>query len=310
MKQFKTIDFLSKRIPAGILSIVLVLVSLASIFFQGLNLGLDFTGGIAVELAFEKDADLPAIRSVLKTSPQFANAQVQKYGSNSEVLIKVVGVGGIDTVEISKNLKTLLSEQAASNTFEIVRVDFIGPVVGDELRDQSGMAMLIALFIMLIYVSIRFSTKFAVGAVAALFHDVIITFGFFSLMRLEFDLTVLAGILAVIGYSLNDTIVICDRIRENFKAARMETPASIINEALTQTLGRTIITSLTTLFVLLALFLMGGEMIKGFSIALIVGIVVGTYSSVYVASNMLMVLKISKMDFIEIKPEEAVDDMP
>jgi len=190
-----------------------------------------------------------------------------------------------------------------------MRVDFIGPVVGDELRDQSGMAMLIALFIMLIYVSIRFSTKFAVGAVVALFHDVIITFGFFSITRLEFDLTVLAGVLAVIGYSLNDTIIIFDRIREDFKAARLETPTSIINGSISQTLGRTLITSLTTLFVLFSLFVMGGEMIKGFSIALIVGIIVGTYSSVYVASNILLTLNISKKDFIEVKPE-VVDDMP
>lgn len=309
MKEKRIFNFMATRLPSAIFSLLLVLLSLGSIFYQGLNLGLDFTGGVAIELAFENDADLPAIRNALKASPDFGSAQVQKYGSNSEVLIKVVGMSGLDVAAVSQKLGTLLSEQVSENPFKIMRVDFIGPVVGDELLDQSGLALLISLFIMLIYVSIRFSTKFAFGAIVALFHDVIITFGFFSLTRMEFDLNVLAGILAVIGYSVNDTIVIFDRIREMFKAARLETSASIINEAITVTLDRTTITSLTTLFVVFALFIMGGEMIKGFSAALMVGIIVGTYSSIFVASSLLMSTNISKKDFIEVKPE-AVDEMP
>ena len=303
------IDFMSKRKLAAAISLFLIGASLISIFSQGLNLGLDFEGGVAIELGFEKSANLPLVRSVLKQSKEFEKAQVQNYGNDQTILIKVIGVDNVDTGVLAKTINTLLGEEAVGNPFEVKRVDFIGPVVGDELRDQSGIAMLTALFIMLFYVAIRFSAKFALGAIIALFHDVIITFGFFSLFRLDFDLTVLAAVLAVIGYSLNDTIVVSDRIRENFKSARMESPASIVNKSLSQTLGRTIITSLTTLFVLLALLFMGGELIKGFAIALIVGVIVGTYSSVYVASNILMSTNISKKDFIEIKPE-AVDDMP
>jgi preprotein translocase subunit SecF len=307
--EIKVIDFMSKRMIAAALSLFLVVASLLSVFSQGLNLGLDFTGGIAIEIGFENELDLEIVRSALKVSEEFEKAQVQNYGNTKTIMIKVVGVANVDSAEMSKSISKLISASVKDNPFNVKRVDFIGPVVGDELRDQSGMAMLVALFIMLLYVAIRFSAKFALGAVLALFHDVIITFGFFSVTRIDFDLTVLAAVLAVIGYSLNDTIVVSDRIRENFKAARMETPAMIINTSLTQTLGRTIITSLTTLFVLSALFFMGGEMIKGFAIALIVGVLVGTYSSIYVASNILMATKISKQDFIEIKPE-AVDDMP
>jgi preprotein translocase subunit SecF len=287
--EIKLIDFMSKRRHAAILSVALVLASFGSIFFQGLNLGLDFTGGIAIEMGFEKEAKLEQIRSELKGSPVFEKAQVQHYGDPKTVLVKVVGAANANTAVFGEQLATLLEPVASENAFEIKRIDFIGPVVGNELRDQSGMAMLVALFIMLFYVAARFSTKFALGAVVALFHDVIITFGFFSVTQLDFDLTVLAAVLAVIGYSLNDTIVVSDRIRENFKETRIGAPAEIVNKSLTQTLGRTIITSLTTLFVLLALFVMGGD--------------------IYVASNILMAMKISKQDFIEIKPE-AVDDMP
>jgi len=312
---------MSKRKLAGTVSLLLIGVSLISIFMQGLQLGLDFTGGVAIELGFEKPVDLEKTRTLLKADPIFAKAQVQNYGNKNTVLIKVIGIDSVDSAALGQSIKLLLDEDVVNSAssdapnddtkhaFELKRVDFIGPVVGDELRDQSGIAMLVAMFIMLFYVAVRFSSKFALGAILALFHDVIIVLGFFSISQIDFDLTVLAAILAVIGYSLNDTIVVSDRIRENFKAARLESPADIVNKSLSQTLGRTIITSLTTLFVLLALLIMGGEVIKGFSIALIVGVIVGTYSSIYVASNILMVTNITKQDFIEIVPE-AVDDMP
>ena len=308
-KEKRIFDFMSKRYIAGASSILLIVISLVSLLVQGLSLGLDFTGGVAIEVGFEKDADLPAIRQVLKASSVFEKAQVQNYGNARTILVKVIGDSEVGSTEMEQKLTALLKQDFDSEAFEIKRVDFIGPVVGDELRDQSGIAMLVALFIMLFYVAIRFSTKFALGAVLALFHDVIITFGFFSVTRLEFDLTVLAAVLALIGYSLNDTIVVFDRVRENFKAARMETPTEVINSSLTQTLDRTIITSMTTVLVLFALLGLGGEMIKDFSIALIVGIFVGTYSSIYVASSILLTLDISKKDFIEIKPE-AIDGMP
>ncbi len=300
---------MSKRYIAGAGSILLIVISVVSLFVQGLSLGLDFTGGVAIEVGFEKDTNLPAIRKVLKASPVFEKAQVQNYGNARTILVKVIGDSEVSSTDMEQQLNTLLKKDFETEGFTIKRVDFIGPVVGDELRDQSGIAMLVALFIMLFYVAVRFSTKFALGAVLALFHDVIITFGFFSVTRLEFDLTVLAAVLALIGYSLNDTIVVFDRVRENFKAARMETPTEVINNSLSQTLDRTIITSMTTVFVLFALLGLGGEMIKDFSIALIVGIFVGTYSSIYVASSILLTLDISKKDFIEIKPE-AIDGMP
>lgn len=308
-KEKRIFDFMSKRYIAFAGSILLVVISVFSLFIQGLSLGLDFTGGVAIEVGFEKDVDLPAIRQALKVSPAFEKAQVQNYGNAKTVMVKVVGDSEVGSTEMQEQLTALLESDFNQNAFIVKRVDFIGPVVGDELRDQSGIAMLVALFIMLFYVAVRFSSKFALGAVLALFHDVIITFGFFSLTRLEFDLTVLAAVLALIGYSLNDTIVVFDRVRENFKAARLESPSEVINSSLTQTLDRTIITSMTTVFVLLALLVFGGEMIKDFSIALIVGIFVGTYSSIYVASSILLTLDISKKDFIEIKPE-AIDDMP
>lgn len=300
-------DFMQKRFIAAGVSSVFIVVSLLSVAFQGLNWGLDFTGGMAVELAYENEAPLKEIRTTLDGS-QFRGALVQNYGDSKTVLIKLVDIDETKQKTLGEELQDLLREKSEA-TFSVKRVDIIGPVVGDELRDQSGMAMLVALFIMLAYVALRFSFKFAMGAVIALFHDVIITFGFFSIFQFSFDLSVLAAVLAVIGYSLNDTIVVSDRIRENFKAARMESPNALVNKSLNQTLGRTIITSLTTLFVLLALLVAGGEMLKGFSIALIVGVIVGTYSSIYVASNVLMAMKLSKQDFIEIKPE-AVDDMP
>ncbi len=310
MKQeIKIIDFMGKRMIAVAISAILVTLSLFSLFSQSLNWGLDFTGGVAIELGFEKSANLEEIRSALKQSEQFEKALVQNYGNEQTVLVKVIGSSNVDTAQVEITLNELLEQIKQSNFFDVKRVDFIGPVVGDELRDQSGLAMLVALFIMLLYVAIRFSSKFALGAVVALFHDVIIVLGFFSVLQFDFDLTVLAAVLAVIGYSLNDTIVVSDRIRENFKAARLESPSDIVNKSLSQTLGRTLITSFTTLFVLLALLIMGGETIKGFSIALIVGVLIGTYSSIYVASNILMATNISKKDFIEIKPE-AVDDMP
>lgn len=308
-KERKIIDFMSKRYITATGSVLLIIISIVSLFMQGLNLGLDFTGGVAIEVGFNKDVEMSLVRKVLKSSPAFENAQVQNYGNAKTILVKVVGSSDVNSTQMEAQFTKLLQSKYDVNDFVIKRVDYIGPVVGNELRDQSGIAMLVALFIMLLYVAVRFSSKFALGAVIALFHDVIITFGFFSVTRLEFDLTVLAAVLALIGYSLNDTIVVFDRVRENFKAARLETPEEIINNSITQTLDRTIITSLTTLFVLFALFVMGGEMIKDFSVALIIGIIIGTYSSIYVASSITLTLKISKKDFLEVKPE-ALDGMP
>lgn len=303
MKEF---DFMAKRKVAGACSIFLVIVSLCSLFYQQLSLGLDFTGGTLIEVGYEKPAELTEVRNVLKSSG-YEDAIVQHFGKATDVLVRLAPHEG-NKQSIADKIVKLLSDDRDGGVV-LRRVEFVGPQVGDELRDQSGIAMIIALFVMLVYVSFRFQFKFAVGAVAALFHDVIITLGFFSVFQIPFDLTVLAAVLAIIGYSLNDTIVVSDRIRENFRNMRKADPVGIINISLSQTLGRTIITSLTTMLVLFALFILGGELIKGFSIALIVGVLVGTYSSIYVASNTLLSMGICKEDFFQVEAE-VVDDRP
>jgi preprotein translocase subunit SecF len=269
---------------AGIASIILFTVSVLSLSFRGLSLGLDFSGGTLVEVTYEKPVELELIRNTLNANG-YEDSQVVNFGTNLDVLIKVADQNGNSSVG--------------------------GPQIGSELRDQGGLGMLVALFMILIYVAFRFQYKFALGAVTALGHDVVIILGLFSIFAWDFDLTVLAALLAVIGYSLNDTIVVSDRIRENFRIQRELEPREMIDLSLNQTLGRTVVTSLTTLLVLFALFIFGGEMIKGFSLALILGVLVGTYSSIYVVANMLMSLTLIQDDLAVPDPEGAeFDELP
>ncbi len=297
-------DFMSKRKLAMVLSLVLLTVSIASLTIRGLNLGVDFTGGTLIEVGYEADAKLDEIRSVLG-EVGFSEAIVQHFGSNKEVLIRVAPKEGLTSAKISSNILQALEGA------ELKRVEFVGPQVGDELTEDGGLAMLISLFFILIYVAIRFEKRFAVGSIAALIHDVIIVLGFFSLTQVEFGLPVLAAVLAVIGYSLNDTIVVFDRIRENFLKIRKKDTEQIINISLNETLTRTVITSLTTLLVLIALYFFGGEILRPFALALIAGVIIGTYSSMYVASTSALALGVSKEDLMPVEREGAeIDDMP
>lgn len=304
MKAFN-FNFMRGRKWLGALSLLMVIGSIVSLSTQFLALGLDFTGGTQIEVEYQEPVDLEVVRGVLNSSP-YSGATVQHFGRSEEVLVRVPPIDGEDKDRVGENVIHLLQQHDAS--VQKKRVEFVGPQVGEELRDKSGLALLIALGMMLIYITLRFQFKFAVGAVVALLHDVIVTLGFFSVTRLQFDLTAMAAILAVIGYSLNDTIVVYDRVRENFRKVRDETPEAIINSALNQTLSRTLMTSFTTLLVVFALALFGGELIYAFAVALIVGIGVGTYSSIYVASNLLLVQNISREDFLE--KAEVVDDVP
>jgi len=290
-----------------VVSIVLIVTSVGSLVKQFLNLGLDFTGGTLIEVGYQSDADLGAIRNDL-ASVGFDGAVVQYFGSSRDVTVRMAPVDGMKNEEVGNKV---LEALAISNpSVQMRRIEFVGPSVGEELTEQGGLAMLVALICIMIYVAIRFEWKFSIGSVAALAHDVIITLGVFSILQLEFDLTVLAALLAVIGYSLNDTIVIFDRIRENFLKMRKGTSDEVINRSLNQTISRTIITSLTTILVLTALFLKGGELIHGFSTALLIGVVIGTYSSIYVASTIALALGVSKEDLMppEVEKEGADQD--
>ena len=295
------INFVGNRKYALIFSTILLVVSIASIGFQGLKFGIDFTGGTLIELGYEKTADLEDIRSKL-TSANYSGANVQYFGSDTEVLIQLEPQAAT-SAQLSSSIIRMLGDG-----IDVRRVEFVGPKVGEELTNDGGLAMLYALIGILIYVAFRFEYRFALGSIAALVHDVIITIGIFSLLQIEFDLTVLAAILAVIGYSLNDTIVVFDRIRENFLSTRHIEPSPIVNDALNQTLSRTLMTSLTTLIVLLALFYLGGEVIHSFAGALIIGVVIGTYSSIYVASSMILALGISKEDILPSEKEKKEID--
>jgi preprotein translocase subunit SecF len=298
------IDFIGKKTYALIFSAILVTVSILSLATQGLKFGIDFTGGTLIEVGYQKPVDLDEVRDIL-SKEKFNGANVQYFGSTNEILIRLEPQG-VSSAKISSNIIRLLGDDV-----DIRRVEFVGPKVGEELTNDGGLAMLYALIGILIYVAIRFEYRFALGSISALIHDVIITLGIFSLLQLEFDLTVLAAILAVIGYSLNDTIVVFDRIRENFLATRHTDPKRIINGALNQTLSRTIMTSVTTLLVLLALFLLGGEIINSFSLALLIGVVIGTYSSIYVASSMIIALGITKEDMLPSEKEKKeIDSRP
>ena len=285
------LPFMKWRFVAAAISILAVAIAVGSLSVQQLNWGLDFTGGTLVEVEYAESADLNAIRGTLDSNG-YQGAIVVSFGTDRDVLVRLPqGFSddeGVAMVEILRN--------AASVDVALRRVEFVGPQVGDELREQGGLAMLLALGLVMLYVGFRFQFKFAVGAVVALVHDVLLVLGFFSLAGIEFDLTVLAALLAVIGYSLNDTIVVADRIRENFRKLRRISAVDVINVSLTETLGRTVVTSLTTLLVLSALALFGGEMIHGFAVALLLGVAIGTYSSMYVSATTLVAMGVSKDD--------------
>lgn len=289
----KTINFMGQRKLALLCTGLLLLVSIGSLATRQLNWGLDFTGGTLVEVHYSTTADLGAIRNTLATTG-YSGAIVVSFGSDRDVLIRLPqGYSDQQGIELLQIL-----QQSFSGDVELRRMEFVGPQVGDQLREQGGLAMLLALGLVTLYIAFRFQLKFALGAVAALVHDVILTLGFFSVTGMEFNLTVLAAVLAVIGYSINDTIVVFDRIRENFRTLRRVEPEEVVNISVTETLARTLVTSMTTLLVVVALAVFGGEMIFGFAVSLIVGITVGTYSSIYVASVVALMLGVTKEDLM------------
>lgn len=285
------LPFMRYRAIAALFSALLLLAALGSLLTKQLNWGLDFTGGTLVEVVYEDSADLTVIRNQLETEG-YAGAVVVSFGTDRDVLIRLpLGFTDDQGVEMVSMLRA-----NSTQAIDLQRIEFVGPQVGDELREQGGIAMLLALGLVMLYVAFRFQFKFALGAVAALIHDVLVVLGFFSILGMEFDLTVLAALLAVIGYSLNDTIVVSDRIRENFRKLRRSNSVEVVDISLTETLGRTLVTSLTTLLVLVALAIFGGDMIHGFALALLVGVTIGTYSSIYVAATVMLALGVSKDD--------------
>ena len=328
-KKLTRVDFLGWRRQAFILSGALIVVAIGALFARGLNWGIDFTGGTLVEIGYEKPVAIDEVRTTLQKGG-FADAVVQHFGTARDVLVRLPASESEDAAQLSDRVMSSLrkpygetltesregelqkcieaSGAAADCQVQMRRVEFVGPQVGDELANQGGMAMLYALIGILIYVTLRFEWRFAVGSVAALVHDVIITVGAFALFQFEFTLPVLAAVLAVIGYSLNDTIVVFDRIRENFRRMRRGSPVEIMNTSINQTLPRTILTSLTTLLVVLTLLIFGGEVIRGFAIALTIGILVGTYSSIFVASPVVLALGITREDMMPVKKEGAEQD--
>ncbi len=292
-------DFMGKRKIASLISGLLLIASIASLAIQGLNLGIDFTGGTLVEIGYEHSADIVQIRQLL-TQSDFSDAIVQYFGTANDVLIRIPPHEGLNSSELSNQIISLLGDDA-----EMRRIEYVGPQVGEELKNNGGLAMLYALFGIFIYVALRFQRRFSIGAITALIHDVVITLGFFSVTQIDFDLSVLAAVLAVIGYSLNDTIVVFDRVRENFKKLRETMPLEVFNTSINQMFSRTLITSLTTMLVLIALFIFGGEIIHSFATALIVGIFIGTYSSIYVASTVTLALGVTKEDLMPVEKEGA-----
>lgn len=297
------IDFMGRKKSAWIFSGVLITVAILAILIRGLSLGVDFTGGYTIQAAYEEAPDLNLVRSSL-VDAGFDEAVVQNFGSSTEILIRMAPQPGASNVEVSNDVEIAL-KPSSETAITMQRVEFVGPQVGEELREKGGLAVLLALVGIVVYIWFRFEKKFSVGSVAALVHDVILTVGVFALFQVEFDLTILAAILAVIGYSLNDTIVVFDRIRENFRTMRTGTPADVMNASINQTLSRTLVTSFTTLLVLLSLFVFGGKIINGFALALIIGVVVGTYSSIFVASTVVLSLGITKEELMPIEKEGA-----
>ncbi|QBZ83362.1 protein translocase subunit SecF [Hydrogenovibrio crunogenus] len=303
MENQKEYNFMGHRKLAMSVSLFFIVASIVGLFVKGLNFGIDFTGGTIVELSYDKPAEVDTIRTSLQDSG-FERAVVQNFGSAEDVLIRIAPREGVNSAQISNQVMEALRENHSEN-FELRRVEFVGPQVGDELTEDGALAVIYALIGVLIYVALRFEFRFSIGSVAALVHDVVITLGVFAWTQAQFDLTVLAAILAVIGYSLNDTIVVFDRVRENFRTVRDGTPEEVTNLAVNQMLARTLMTSLTTLLVLIALFVLGGEIIHNFALALIVGVVVGTYSSTFVASSIALALGVSKEDLMQPVKEGA-----
>lgn len=299
MTQF---DFMGKRKAAYIISILLTVIALGALAVKGLSLGLDFTGGTQVEVSYAKAPSLDEVRDELGEAG-FGNYSVQTFGADTDVLVRLQ-----QTFDEGIGDQVISALRADGEQVNLVRAEYVGAQVGDQLRDQSGLGMLIALGVVALYVAFRFQYKFALGALISLGHDVVILLGFFALFGFDFDLTVLAAVLAVIGYSLNDTIIVYDRIRENIRRSQSNDLVRIFNDAINQTLSRTLSTSGTTLLVLLALFFLGGDMIHNFSLALIVGVVLGTFSSIYVAAAMLLLVKLEREDLIPAKRENAAED--
>jgi preprotein translocase subunit SecF len=307
LKQKTNIDFMGKRKLAFVFSALLMLLSIVSLATRGLNFGLDFTGGTLIEVSFPRDADTDQVRANLE-SAGLSDAVVQTFGVASDIVVRVPPRSAdASSAEISTVVLQAL-HQGVEGDVVMRRVEFVGPQVGDELAEQGILAVVYALIGIFLYVMVRFQWRFSAGAVAALVHDVVITMGVISVLQVEFDLTVVAALLAVIGYSLNDTIVVFDRIRENFPRMRKSTPVEVINRSINETLARTLMTSGTTLLVLIALFIFGGEIIHAFAFTLIVGVLVGTYSSIYVASSTLLALGVSKFDLLQVEKEGAALD--
>jgi preprotein translocase subunit SecF len=303
-----SIPFMKYRKITGLSSIIIFVLAIVSLSFRGLSLGLDFSGGTLVEVAFEETVPLEDIRNNL-ASNGIEDFQVVNFGTETDVLIKAADK--VSQGRLGDRIYEILANEYSNQDLELKRVEFVGPQIGSELRDQGGLGMLVALGMILLYVAFRFQFKFAIGAVVALAHDVVIVLGIFSVVGWDFDLTVMAALLAVIGYSLNDTIVVSDRMRENFRTERGLEPVEIVDKSINQTLSRTLITSLTTLLVLFSLYIFGGELIKGFSLALILGIFIGTYSSIYVVANMLLSMSITQEDLAVPEPEGAeFDELP
>ena len=305
-----TIDFMGKRHLAAIFSGLILVGSIGALALLGVNRGLDFTGGTLIEVGFGESVEPTTVRNILSDAG-YTNAVVQKFGSETDILIRVPP----NSAAAGKGSQTILGDQISAalgariGKVELRRSEFVGPAVGEELTEDAGLALLAALGMIMVYIMFRFTGKFALGAVAALIHDVIITIGAFAAFQWTFNLPELAALLAVIGYSLNDTIVVSDRIRENFRSTRRGTSAEIINYSLNQTLGRTLVTSLTTLLVLVALLVAGGEQIAGFARALTIGVVIGTYSSIYVAATVLLALQLSRQD-LAVPEKESADNLP
>lgn len=301
------IDFLGKRKITIAISLVLILISVALLATRGLNFGIDFTGGTLVEVGYPEAVELDTIRETLSAGG-YAGAQVQTFGTSRDVLIRLPPSEDDDNPAMLSNRVLNALRDGGPDDPDLRRVEFVGPAVGEELREQGGLAMIYALAGILIYVAVRFEWRFSIGSVLALVHDVLITLGIFSLLQMEFDLGVLAAVLAVIGYSLNDTIVVYDRIRENFRVLRKQSTEQVMNNAVNKTLARTIVTSLTTLLVLLSLAILGGAALQNFSIALIIGVVVGTYSSIFIAATAALMLGVDRQVLLPVKKEGAEED--
>lgn len=303
--QFDTIiDFIKLRKFAFAISGILIVLSIASLAYQSLNFGIDFTGGTLIHVVYEETADVEGVRTSLQNN-EFSNAIVKSYGSSFDVEIRIPPQDGMDRTEVTGKVMSILKSDVPN--VSMLRQDFVGPQVGEKLAEQGTLAMIYALIGILLYVSVRFQFKFSAAAVLALVHDVIITLGIFSIFRFDFDLSVLAALLAIIGYSLNDTIVIFDRIRENFRKLRDKTPVEVVNLSINQTISRTLMTSLTTMIVLVCLFFLGGSGISFFALAMIVGVMVGTYSSIFLATNITLALGVTKQDLV-VQQKEIVGD--